>query len=131
MATPARIRLSSKDRQRLAEFAGLDAETAKADLDQIESILDDHRFIIGVFEHPKPNEVRELIAPGKSAGLRKKAQALAEALDAVPWQVSADYRRDADVLDPSALGEIQGIREAGDSHLIRSKFQDATNYSRL
>ena len=91
MVTPARIRLSSKDRQRLAKFSGLDAGTAKADLDRLETILNDHRFITGVFESPKPNEVQDLIAPGKGAGLRKKAQALAEALDAVPWQVSAEY----------------------------------------
>lgn len=92
MPTLASIRLGPKDRQRLAALAGLDTETAKADLDRLERILDDHGFITDVFERPKPNAVRDLIAPRKGAGLKKKAKMLADALDDVPWQVSGEFK---------------------------------------
>lgn len=92
MLPATRVCLSPEDRRRLADLIGLDARAASSDLDRLEAILNDHRFITGVFDHPKPNEVRDLIAPRKSAGLKKKAEALAEALRTIPWQLSADFR---------------------------------------
>lgn len=88
----AAVRIGPDDRRRLAELVGRDADSAKADLDRLEIVLNDSPFIVGIFEQPKPNEVRALIAPRRKAGLKKKALALREALHAVPWQVALDYK---------------------------------------
>jgi hypothetical protein len=86
------LRLSPEQRRQLAEVAGCDPGKANPDLDQLETILSDHQFTTGVFETPKPNEVRERIAPRKGAGLSKQARALAQALGDLPWQLAAEFR---------------------------------------
>ena len=111
---PAPFLLSTEHRRRLAKLAGIDPGIAKDELDRLEIILNDHSFITGVFEHPKPNEVRGLLAPRKGAGLKNKAEALAEALEKVPWQVSADYEAAGFVLGAfqSELQRFVGVSDA-------------------
>jgi hypothetical protein len=87
-----RVRLSPKQRERLAAVAGCDPAPAESDLDHLETVLNDHAFITGVFESPKPNEVRELITPRRGAGLRKKALVLEEAINQMPWQIAAEFK---------------------------------------
>ena len=89
--TPTPVRLSPEARQSLAELADLDAETAKPYLDSLEIILNDHAFITDWFESPKPNEVRDYIAPSKGAGLKKKAEALVKTLDRVPRGIPKEF----------------------------------------
>jgi hypothetical protein len=99
-----RLRLSPKDREQLASLAELDIEAAKPALDRLERILDDHRFMTGVFGHPKPNEVRDAIAPRKGAGLKRKAEALLEATRQMPWQLAAELNANG-----SDLGQLQRL----------------------
>lgn len=89
---PSRIKLDPAVREKLAALAGLEVEAAMADLDHLQTILNDHAFITGVFDHPKPNAVRDLIAPKKGMGLQAQGEALAETLRKVTWQVSAEYK---------------------------------------
>jgi hypothetical protein len=87
-----RIQLSSVQREQLAAIAGCDALAASSHLDHLEKVLNDHAFITGVFESPKPNEVRELFSPRRGAGLRKKALVLEEAIAQMPWQIAAEFK---------------------------------------
>ena len=92
MAKDSKILLSPAQRERLARVLGRSVADSASALDDVERTLNDHWFAVGVFHFP-PSEVRLHISPRKGAGLRKKAQILADALKRVPWQLVADYKK--------------------------------------
>lgn len=102
------MHLTPEQRHKLAEIAECELEDANPAFDRLESVLSDYPLYQETFESPKPNEVRDLIAPKRGRGLQSKLRDLTESLGKVSWQVAAEFKAqgiDFDLTDFRARAE--------------------------